>query len=104
MKTVSIKEENVRKAHQGGCDDVKQALEDLFPEVLKTLDKDITKELHVRLKKGGDDGVVIQLLHKGVVVGDVKSAGIRTKSRYEISTSPGLVYYFRIFEIEEETA
>ena len=32
---MEIKKENILKAHENGCDDVKRVLEDLFPEIVK---------------------------------------------------------------------
>jgi len=48
MKKLEITEENLQKAHEDGCSDVKKALENMFPEVFESLKKFNLSKLKLR--------------------------------------------------------
>ena len=99
MSEITIKRENVQKAYDEGCDDVKATLQRLFPDVIKKVKirEDITRDIYLEICEGCPPKMGIKLNYDGYSIGYVQIGGIIMHSGFEID-SGDLLAHWRVYK------
>lgn len=101
MVTIQIEKDNIRKAYEDGCSDVKKVLETLFPEVFKTKYPCFIKVKEEFKKDGGTILFVESEVHNPIVIRPNKNNYYPVGYKYSLSYMDSDCYDF-IKGVQEE--